>query len=159
MSTRKNTKNLLSLKVYYTTSCQVCVVLIIFINVKGFRFKHFERDRLSYFIFETPKNEILKSAVCYASVRTSGAFVEKIMNVYQVRADCDWGNITDRATVEATTFHTAFHRAGKMAVRLARKRPKWIMIRVEKIGKKVTLQEKSDKAMDFISKAFNQETQ
>lgn len=79
------------------------------------------------------------------------------MNVYQFKADCDWGNITNNAQVEATTFPTAFHRAARTAKRLARRNPKWIVIRVERIGKKVSLQEKSDKALDFINKAIEQE--
>lgn len=53
-----------------------------------------------------------------------------------MKADCDWGNITDRASVEATSFGVAFGRAGRVAKRLARKRPKWIIIRLEYIGKK-----------------------
>lgn len=58
------------------------------------------------------------------------------MNLYKVKADCDWGLITDRATIEATSFGVAFGRAGKMAYRLARRRPKYITLRLDFIGKK-----------------------
>ena len=58
------------------------------------------------------------------------------MNMYKVKADCDWGLITDRATIEATSFGVAFGRAGKMAYRLARRRPKYMIVRVDLIGKK-----------------------
>lgn len=58
------------------------------------------------------------------------------MNLYHVSANCDWGNITDRASVEASSFKSAFGKAGRMAQRMARKSPKWISIKIEKIGRK-----------------------
>lgn len=76
------------------------------------------------------------------------------MKVYKVHASCDWGLITDRATVEATSFGVAFGRAGKMAYRLARRRPKFMSIRIDYLGQKgkIPAGESKDTLDAFFSK-------
>ena len=57
------------------------------------------------------------------------------MKVYSANASCDWGHIFEKRQVKASSFGTAFSRAGKMAHKEARKRPKQITITVSLLGK------------------------
>lgn len=50
------------------------------------------------------------------------------MRTFIARATSDWGFIYDDRRVEASSFHTAFARAAKMAKQESRKRPKQLTI-------------------------------
>lgn len=50
------------------------------------------------------------------------------MKVFLATANCDWGHIYTNERIEASSWHTAFNRAGKLAKKSARRRPKTISI-------------------------------
>lgn len=56
------------------------------------------------------------------------------MNIYTARATCDWGGIFEGKPIKASTFGTAFARAGKMAYKEARRRPKSITVTLHFVG-------------------------
>lgn len=58
------------------------------------------------------------------------------MKIYTATASCDWGHIFTDERIEATTFGTAFARAGKLAAKRARRRPRRIHIGLVLIGTK-----------------------
>jgi hypothetical protein len=56
------------------------------------------------------------------------------MNLYLANASCDWGHIFSDRSIKASSFATAFQRAGKIAHKEARRRPKEIALRVRLVG-------------------------
>ena len=56
------------------------------------------------------------------------------MKLYLANANCDWGIVYSNQRVEASNWHTAFRRAGAIAVRMARHRPKQISISLKFVG-------------------------
>lgn len=58
------------------------------------------------------------------------------MKIYTATASCDWGGIFTEQRIEASSFGTAFARAGKLAAKMARKRPRRISIGLVLIGTK-----------------------
>lgn len=66
------------------------------------------------------------------------------MNIYIARATCDWGGIFEGKQVKATTFGTAFSRAGKMAYKEARRRPKQLTVSLTFVGNEKRLQAKAE---------------
>jgi hypothetical protein len=56
------------------------------------------------------------------------------MNVYIASATCDWGHIFQDRSIKASSFGTAFQRAGKLAQKEARRRPKEISVKVRLVG-------------------------
>ena len=56
------------------------------------------------------------------------------MNIYIASATCDWGHIFQDRNIKASSFGTAFQRAGRLAQKEARRRPKEISVKVRLIG-------------------------
>jgi hypothetical protein len=56
------------------------------------------------------------------------------MNHYIASATCDWGHIFSDRNIKASSFGTAFQRAGKLAQKEARRRPKEISVKVRLVG-------------------------
>ena len=56
------------------------------------------------------------------------------MNIYIATATCDWGHIFQDRNIKASSFGTAFQRAGKLAQKEARRRPKEIAVKVRLVG-------------------------
>jgi hypothetical protein len=56
------------------------------------------------------------------------------MKLYIASASCDWGFIYRDRSIKASSFATAFQRAGKLAQKEARKRPKEIAVKVRLVG-------------------------
>jgi hypothetical protein len=56
------------------------------------------------------------------------------MNLYTVAATCDWGHILSDRNIKASSFGTAFQRAGKLAQKEARRRPKEVSVNVRLVG-------------------------
>ncbi len=65
------------------------------------------------------------------------------MNIYTARATSDWGIVYDGRQVKASTFGTAFSRAGKMAYKEARRRPKMLSVTVSFVGSEKRLEAKA----------------
>ena len=55
------------------------------------------------------------------------------MKYYTATASCDWGYIYSGEKIAATSWRTAFARAGKLAHERARRRPGMISIRLDAI--------------------------
>lgn len=66
------------------------------------------------------------------------------MNYYTARATSDWGSVFDSRQVKASSFGTAIARAGKMAYKESRKRPKMLSITVSFVGSEKRLQDKAE---------------
>lgn len=56
------------------------------------------------------------------------------MNIYTAKATCDWGSVFDGRQVKASSFGTAVARAGKMAYKEARRKPKMLSVTVSFVG-------------------------
>lgn len=66
------------------------------------------------------------------------------MNHYTARATCDWGGIFENRSVKASSFGTAFARAGKMAYKEARRRPKMLSVTLSFVDSEKHLQAKAE---------------
>jgi hypothetical protein len=56
------------------------------------------------------------------------------MKLFVANATCDWGIIYNDVQIKASSFGVAFRRAGGMAYKKARRRPKEISIKVRYVG-------------------------
>lgn len=68
------------------------------------------------------------------------------MNLYIAKASCDWGGIFEGRQVKASSFGTAIARAGKLAYKEARRRPKQITVSLQFVGNEKRIALKAQEA-------------